>query len=498
MTRPNVLLISVDDMNDWVGCIGGYPAVLTPNIDALANRGVAFTNAHCPSPLCNPSRSAILTGRAPHRSGVYSNDHWWRPTQQDVVTLPEHLRANGYTTACAGKVFHHTDGFNPPDQWDEILPMIWDDPWDRVNYRWVKDEPVPDWHPMNGLEPYFHETDWGPIAKPWSEWGDVQAIEWASRFLDRDHEKPFFLAVGTFRPHIPWYAPPRYFDRYPRAGLRMPRVFDSDLENLPEGGQTMAAFKRNEYEKMVDGGEWENAVQAYLACISFTDEMIGQLIGALDASPHAEDTAIVFYSDNGYHLGEKKHFTKCTLWERSTHVPFIVVPPGRAPRTRLQGAAPAPLGERSGAEVGPASTAAWRPSVQRRSVNLQDIYPTVLDMCGLDAPDSGIDGESLLPNIVDPMRPIDRPAITTYLRGNHAVRIDEWRYIRYEDGGEELYHTSEDPDERDNLADDGGYVALRRDLASFVPAESAEPVAGKKAFDFDYDSYSWTPRLEGP
>ena len=324
--KTNIILISVDDMNDWVGCLGGYPGVQTPNIDALANRGILFRNAHCPSPLCNPSRTAILTGKRPSTSGIYSNNHWWKPNYPDLLTLPMHLRANGYHTAGAGKVFHHTPGFNPPDQWDEYFTMVFDDPWHREKYGSVTDEPVPEWHPMNGLSPFKHEHDWGPLAKPDSEWGDVQAIRWSESFLQRSHDKPFFLAAGTFKPYIPWYAPPRFYDRYPLRNVRTPAVFDSDLDDLPRIGRQMAEFSRTEFYKMVAGDQWEAAVQAYFACISFTDEMIGRLIDALDSSGHAANTAIIFYSDNGYHLGEKKHFTKCTLWERSTHVPFIIVP----------------------------------------------------------------------------------------------------------------------------------------------------------------------------
>ena len=462
--NPNILLISVDDMNDWVGCLNGYPGVQTPNIDALANRGVLFRNAHCPSPLCNPSRSAILTGKAPSATGIYDNSHWWRPNFPDLVTLPMHMKVNGYITAGAGKVFHHTPGFNPPDQWDEYFTMIFDDPWDREKYDWVVDQPAPQWHPLNGLSPFSHEHDWGSVAKPDSEWGDMQAISWTERFLHRRHDRPFFLAVGTFRPHIPWYAPPRFFDRYPLRSVRIPKVFDSDLEGLPETGLRMAEFSREEFDKMVAGDQWEAAVQGYLACISFADEMIGRLIGVLDSSTHAENTAVIFYSDNGYHLGEKKHFTKCTLWERSTHVPFIVVPP------------------RSGEN-------AWRPFATDDPATLQDIYPTILDMCGVKPPEAGIDGKSLMPFIVDPLRGNSRPVVTTYLRGNHAVRLEDWRYIRYADGGEELYHTSEDPDERYNLIDDGAPMVM--DMRAFVPKSDAPNARSKSDFTFDYKSYTW-------
>ena len=158
--RPDVLLLCVDDMNDWVGCLGGYPGVRTPNIDRLAARGTLFGNAHCPSPVCNPSRTAILTGWAPHRSGVYDNQHWWRPAHPDLVSLPVRFREAGYRVAGAGKIFHHTDGFNPPDQWDAYFDQVFDDPWDRgALHSLVPATPVPPQHPLNGIVPYEHEFD---------------------------------------------------------------------------------------------------------------------------------------------------------------------------------------------------------------------------------------------------------------------------------------------------------------------------------------------------
>ena len=159
--RPNVLFISVDDMNDWIGCLRGYPGVSTPNIDRLAKRGVLFANAHCASPLCNPSRTALLTGMRPSTSGIYNNDQWWRPALPEVVTMPVYFRRNGYHAAGAGKVFHHVAGFNPPDQWDEFRLQEFDDPWYRRAewYPWVKKIPAPPGHPFNGLKDFPGEFD---------------------------------------------------------------------------------------------------------------------------------------------------------------------------------------------------------------------------------------------------------------------------------------------------------------------------------------------------
>ena len=164
-SRPNVLFISVDDMNDWVGCLGGYPGVQTPNIDRLARRGVLFSNAHCASPLCNPSRTALYTGLGPATSGIYNNEQFWRPALPDVVTMPAYFKRNGYHVAGAGKVLHHTSGFNPPDQWHEFKLQVFDDPWYRRAewYPWNQKIPAPPGHPFNGLKDFPGEFDWGVL-----------------------------------------------------------------------------------------------------------------------------------------------------------------------------------------------------------------------------------------------------------------------------------------------------------------------------------------------
>lgn len=257
--RPNVLFLSVDDMNDWVGCLGGYPGVQTPNIDRLAHRGVLFSNAHCASPLCNPSRTALLTGLRSSTTGIYNNDQYWRPALPDVVTLPQYFMRNGYHVAGAGKVFHHTAGFNPPDQWHEFQLQEFDDPWYRRPewYPWNKKIPAPKGHPFNGLNDFPGEFDWGVL--PWGEerYGDTRAVEWASKFLERKHEKPFFMAVGLWHPHIPMFAPQNYFDLYPENKVRLPELPENDLDDVPAMGQKFAAFRRSEHERIVREGKWK-------------------------------------------------------------------------------------------------------------------------------------------------------------------------------------------------------------------------------------------------
>jgi arylsulfatase A-like enzyme len=460
---PNVLFLSVDDMNDWVGCLDGYPGVHTPNIDRLARRGVLFTDAHCPAPVCNPSRTAILTGWAPWRTGVYNNEQWWRPALPDAVTLPQYFRRNGYHAAGAGKVFHHVAGFNPPDQWDEFQLQEFDDPWYRRAewYPWVKKIPAPPGHPFNGLHDFPGEFDWGVLPYEEREYGDMRAVEFGQRFLERKHAKPFFLALGLWHPHIPLFAPRNYFDLYPEDSVRIPEVPPDDLGDVPPIGQQFAAFRRDEHERIVREGKWKSAVRAYLAAISFADKMVGQIVDSLDNSPYARNTILVFWSDNGWHLGEKQHWHKSTLWQRSTHVPMIFAGPG----------------------IAAAGVNRTQPA------GLLDLYPTLLELCRLPRRHD-LDGESLVPLLRNP-RARRKPAVSTYLAGNHAVITERWRYIRYRDGGEELYDRTADPHEWKNLAAESGHAKRKRELARWLPPRSAAPAPERKDYDFDFAAHTW-------
>ncbi|HUQ95324.1 MAG TPA: sulfatase [Bryobacteraceae bacterium] len=459
--RPNVLFVSVDDMNDWVGCLGGYPGVRTPNIDGLARRGALFSNAHCASPLCNPSRTALLTGLRPDTTGVYNNEQWWRPALPNAVTIPMYFKQQGYRVAGAGKVFHHVAGFNPPDQWDEFQLQQFDDPWYRRTewYPWVKKIPAPPGHPFNGLRNFQGEFDWGILDQPDSAFGDAKAVDFGEAFLKRKQEKPFFLAIGLWHPHIPMFAPKRFFEMYPDP--RVPEVPENDLDDVPETGRKFAAFRREEHTRIVSEGKWRDAVRAYLASISFADALIGRMLDSLERSPYSKNTIIVFWSDNGWHLGEKQHWHKSTLWERSTHVPLIVAGPG----------------------VNSAGLA------RKQAVSLLDLYPTLIEMCDLPARKE-LEGESLLPVLRD-LRAKHRPAVSTFEQGNHMVRDERWRYIRYRDGTEELYDRVADPNEWRNIASDARHSAVKAGLARFIPANSVPPVPERTAYDFDFATHTW-------
>jgi len=331
----NVLFLSVDDMRDWTNFLDGYEGeVLTPNMDRLAARGINFTNAHCPSPVCNPSRTAIMTGLMPSTTGVYHNTQWLRPNHPKMMTLPRFFKEQGYRVVGTGKSFHHTAGNNPPDQWHAYMPNPWSDfPWarsDKLNYPWTQWEEAPPGYPFSKVE-YLrgrNERDWGILSKPESEYDDVKVVDYAIEFLENHRRGPFFLSVGTFRPHLPWYIPKRFRDLYADTEIHLPETPANDLEDVPEIPRKWAAARRDEMQAARDAGQWEEAVRCYLASITFADAQIGRVLDALEASQFVDNTVIVLWSDHGWHLGEKDHWMKSTLWEEATRVPFIIATPG--------------------------------------------------------------------------------------------------------------------------------------------------------------------------
>ncbi len=463
-------MISVDDMNDWVGCLDGYPGIQTPNIDKLAAEGINFTNAHCPSPKCGPSRTAILTGLRPSTSGIYDNNQWWKPNLPDVKTLPMYFRENGYHVLGAGKIFHHTAGNNPPEQWDEYFHLVFDDPWDRTRpnqrhiYPTVEVTEFPGEIPLNGILPFKHEFDWGSLDKAPGQYGDALSIAWGIDQLNRQHEKPFFLAIGLFHPHLPWYAPQEYFDQYPLENIHLPEVPENDLDDIPVIGQELAKAGRADFQRVLESNQWSRAIQAYLASISFADALVGQLLKALKASEYANNTMVIFWSDHGWHLGEKEHWHKSTLWERATHVPFIIREPGS--ENGQENASP---------------------------VNLLDIYPTLVEYCGL-APMVTNEGKSLVPLLQEPGQYSKDPTLITFRKGNHALRGSRWKYIRYHDGGEELYDLENDYHEWHNLASDPSFDSIKSSMKAFLPLHNAETKPAKSAYIFDFETYTWTRR----
>jgi len=453
--RPNILFIAVDDMNDWgVSYLAGRQGVHTPNLDRLSARGILFTNAHCSAPACNPSRASLMTGIRPSTSGVYHNNQDWRvnPVLRSVPTLPEHFRAHGYTAVGGGKIFHalewddgETDGYNDAKCWDAYFPSMKR----QMPHRVLPPGKLPlaqGTSEKRGAPGFF---DWGPIGRPIETMPDHKVVDWAIGELKKTHEKPFFQAVGIFRPHIPWYVPKQFFDLYPLDAIQVPYVKEGWLEKLPPASQNSGAVRRRWHQWVVESGEWQKAVQGYLASISFTDWQLGRLLEALDASAYAENTVAVLWTDNGFHLGDKETWEKFTLWEESTRVPLIFVVPGLTrPDTRCS-----------------------------RPASLLDVYPTLVEVAGL-APNPRLEGVSLVAQLRDPDAPRQEPAVTTQGRNNHAVRSERYRYIRYDNGDEELYDHQHDPGEWDNLAGDSKHNAVKKELAAWLPKVNAPDSAG--------------------
>jgi arylsulfatase A-like enzyme len=433
--KPNVLFLAIDDLNDWIGVLGGHPATKTPNLDRLARRGALFTRAYCTAPACNPSRTALLCGVRPSTSGVYHNNQPWRPVLPKAVTLPQHFMAHGYQVAGGGKIFHGS--YPDAASWQEYFKQPGD--------------PRPAVLPANGIPDTAH-FDWGPVDVADEAMGDSKVAQWASNYLGKKHDKPFFLAAGMFRPHLPWYVPRKYFEEFPLARITLPRVKDDDLDDVPPIGRRMAR-PEGDHKKVVESKNWEKAVQGYLASITFSDTCVGRILDALDQSPYAQNTIIVLWTDHGWHLGQKQHWRKFALWEEATRVPLMFVVPGLT---------------RAGSRC-------------ERTVNLLDLYPTLAELCGLPARE-GLEGTSLVPLLKDPAAAWDRPSVTTHGRNNHAVRSEQWRYIRYSDGTEELYDHRTDPHEWTNLAGKPEHAAVKKELAAWLPKTNVPdaPRAGKQ------------------
>ena len=437
--HPDVVFIAIDDLNDWVGVLGGHPQARTPNIDRLADRGMVFTNAHAVSTSCNPSRTALLTGLRPSSTGVYTNGRDWRSVQrlQGIPTLPRHFRDEGYRTFGAGKIFHaHTYypqgffGLNDPDAWEAFYPSIG---------RQLPDEVGPPIRPAN-QNPGYLGFDWAPVITDDAAMGDGQVVSWAERQLAASSGDPRFLAVGIYRPHLPWYVPQAYLDLHPLEEIELPTTLATDLDDVPEIAWPAPLNSRETHRWVVEENLWEEAVQGYLASISFADAMVGRLIDALDRSGRAEETIIVLWSDHGFHLGEKQRWRKWTLWEEVSRVPLIIVAPG---------------------VTTPGSRTA-------KPVSLLDVYPTLTELAGISIPEH-LEGTSLGPLLRDPDAEWDHAAVTTNGYREHAVRGDRYRYIHHADDSEELYDLETDPNEWKNLAADSAFGEVKRRLAEWLP-----------------------------
>jgi arylsulfatase A-like enzyme len=443
--KPNVLFIAVDDLNDWIGCLGGHPQTKTPNLDRLAASGVLFTNAYCPAPSCNPSRTAIFSGRPPHRSGLYQNMQKLRDVMPEEELIPRHFSRHGYWSAGSGKMLHYV-----------IDPVSWDDYYPAKE----KDDPFPPtFHPAKrpvslpvGGPWQYSETDWTALdVSDETFGGDWLVTKWIGEQLQRTHDKPFFLACGIYRPHEPWFVPKKYFEPFPLESIQPgPGYKPGDLDDIPPAGQKIA---RNRYFPHIQKhGQWKQGIQAYLASIHFADAMLGRVLDALDKSPHRDNTIVVLWSDHGWHLGEKEHWQKFTGWRIGSRVPLMIRVPAGAPGL--------PAGTRPG-------------GVCQSPVNLVDLYRTLTDLCALPGK-PGISPNSLVPLLRDPAAPWPHPAITHLDHPeNLAISTRRWRYIHYKGGEEELYDIETDPHEWTNLAGDPAHAARLIEMRAMKPKDIA-------------------------
>lgn len=425
--KPNVLFIAVDDLNDWISPLGGYEGCQTPHLERLAKRGTTFTKAYCAAPACNPSRASLMSGIRPWKSGVYLNPQPWRPAMPNAVLLPKHLSQHGYHSVGAGKILHGS--YDEPESWDDYL-LKGSDP---KPTKAVLDDP----HSKAG------GIVWGVLDVADEQMHDYKTATYAIDYLQTEHTKPFFLACGIYRPHMPWQVPRKYYEMYPLDQINIPYVPDGDLKDVPQAGVKMAG-PQGDHAKILETDNWKYAVQGYLASITFADAQVGRVLDALEASEFNESTIVVLWGDHGWHLGEKEHWRKFALWEEATRVPFFISVPGMTkPGTRCAA-----------------------------TVDLMAVYPTLCELCGVPAPEV-LDGTSIVPLLKDAKAEWLLPAITTHGRKNHAIRSDQYRYIQYEDGTEELYDHAHDPGEFNNLAGEASMQATLSSLKKWLPKENA-------------------------
>ncbi len=456
-SRSNVLFISIDDLNDWIEPLGGHPQARTPNLKRFAEESVNFTHAYCPSPACCPSRTAIMTGLAPYTSGVYSNYQDWREVIKNYKSIGKYFRENDYYSAGAGKIFHY----------HMVDPSCWDKYWPSQTKN-MPDEYLPQKHKPNydperniyntvnmpEFENMYKMFDWASLDIDDSLMGDYQSVEWVSKQLREEHNRPFFLACGIYRPHVPWYVPKKYFDMFPLETIRLPKVLQNDLDDVSERVRDIAHRAGNYHKHVLKAGQWKKAVRGYLASIAFADAMLGRLLNALENSKYSDNTVVVVWSDHGWQLGEKEHWRKFALWENVLRSVLMI----RVPK----GTIGLPEGSKNGTPC-------------NRIVSLQDIYPTLVSLCGLERRND-IDGNSLVPLLKNPKATWEIPAVTTYDFSEFSIRTERFRYSVYIDGSEELYDHTKDPEEWTNLATDTKYAKIKRQLRKHIP-ENPAPLA---------------------
>jgi arylsulfatase A-like enzyme len=480
---PNILFVVFDDLNDWTTPTKGHPQAQTPTLQSIAARGVNFTNAHVQAPLCNPSRASFLASLRPSTTGIYSLSPSVRtaltnyPDLKDHQLMPAYFASHGYHTVTMGKIFHTLEPQYRPEQFETWIGgrgtgggaagrgaagqpgAQGGQPGEAGAGREGRGAAAAD--PPGGGRAAGRPrvargdqggtlVDWGPYPDRDEDTGDYRIADAAIEQLKgMPRDKPFFMAVGFSMPHVPIYAPAKWFDRLPLDKVQLPPIQHGDRKDTPAFSWYLHwALPEQRLSWLEKFDEEKGIVRAYLAGTTFVDAQFGRVLEALQANGFGDNTIIVAFGDHGYHLGEKEISGKNTLWERSTHVPLVIAGPG----------------------------------VPRRTVSdpaeLLDLYPTLVELTGLPTK-SGLEGQSL----VSQMRGARRtaPAITTANQGNHAIRTNDWRYIRYADGSEELYDAHKDPNEWTNLAGQPKYRATIAELAKWLPKVDRPAVPGSNA-----------------
>jgi arylsulfatase A-like enzyme len=446
---PNVLLISLDDCNDWLGFLNNHPGTHTPNLDALADVSLSFDRAYCTAPMCLPARASILFGGQPFITGIYDHTDESRLRYKNFTkvtpSLVDDLWAAGYDAIGAGKVFHDPQAA----RWTEFRRFPWYIPGhtrkqpdaDPARYDPKWRSPYDGQRIGRGEHFYYTMIDFGPSGRTADQEADGQATTWVLDRLARRPSTPFLLGLGLFLPHEPWRVPQKYFDLHPLEEVVVPEVKPDDLAGLGPYARDTVIDPFHRYERIVEAGLWERVVQAYQAAISYADDHVGQVLDALASSPYADDTVVMVWSDHGFHLGEKMHIEKFTLWERATHIPLLLHVPGRYDSKRVVDA----------------------------PVSAIDIGPTLAELCDARI-HAAHEGRSLMEVVEDAGRARTRPPVMTWQAGNHSVRRDDWRYIRYRTGEIELYDHRTDPQERTNLAHDPRHATIVAELDPLLPA----------------------------
>ena len=426
--KPNILFIAVDDLNDYTGFLGGHPQTKTPNMDKLAASGMVFERAYCAASVCNPSRAAIMSGYRPSTSGIYQNGE--KPFDFEIIQnslmMPQYFSKYGYRTFSRGKIYHTpTTGKHT---WD-----VWENGSGSYGAREVEEGMLKNGIPK-GLMP--DNMDWQATDQPVEKTPDYLNAQWASDILQQEHDTPFFIALGIFRPHLSWNVPKEFFELFDLRTLILPKILDTDLDDVGYN-----ARPSREYTTIKKYGKERDALHAYLASIAYADYCIGKTLDALDNSPYADNTIVVLWGDHGWHLGEKLRYKKFTLWDRACRVPLLIRVPGLTK-----------AGSRS-----------------ERTVNLLDLYPTLASLAGLPSNEKN-DGIDISPLLENPDLEWDYPSLTQMGRDRHSLRSERYRYVRYQTGEEELYDHETDALEWNNLADDSGYGAIKQEMSDRLDA----------------------------